>query len=136
MTTLTEAKTFTCEGYKLVLYPDGLVKLYQATPRMVTETVYSSEGVSTHHALPTDPTPAGELATVLDRYPLMAATRDGDDPDTWWVDLDCGFQRWHGSKTHRQVRAVLRKCGFAPATTRAVAAYCRAHPQSSCPWQW
>ena len=30
----------------------------------------------------------------------------------WEIDLDCGAQRWRGSKSTKEVRQALRKCGF------------------------
>jgi hypothetical protein len=32
--------------------------------------------------------------------------------DTWACDINCGFQRWRGTKTTPQLRAILKKCGF------------------------
>lgn len=46
---------------------------------------------------------------------------DGD----WSVDVDCGFQRWYGHKSTRQVCAALRKCGFDTPTIRRLMRKCR-----------
>lgn len=127
--------TYTSDGYQVTI-ETGLLKLRQRQPRTVTETTYHPDGsVETYHALPTDQTAAGGLAAALNRMPLMAAVVDSDEPKAWLVDLDCGFQRWAGPKTNRQVRTILRKCGFAKADIDAMVKECRANPQAYCPRQ-
>lgn len=50
------------------------------------------------------------LLAYANSVPLFAANFAGDG--RFNIDLDCGFQRWSGTKPEHEVRAALRKCGF------------------------
>lgn len=134
-TDLTEAQTYTTETHRAVVGADGFLAVYPTSTRTLTETTYTQGGVSVYHAKAGDNTPAGQLAAVMERFPLFAGTVDEDDLTTWHVDIDCGFQRWAGCQTNRQVRAALRKCGFEKADIDAMVKRCRAHPWRYCPRQ-
>lgn len=41
---------------------------------------------------------------------VFTATYAGDDE--WDTDVNCGVMRWFGTKSNREIRAALRKCGF------------------------
>lgn len=40
----------------------------------------------------------------------------------WRCDIDCGAQRWRGTKRTREVRRALEKCGFDTKTINALLA--------------
>jgi hypothetical protein len=58
------------------------------------------------------------LLAHANSVPLFAANFAGDG--RFNIDLDCGFQRWSGTKSEREVRSALRKCGFSNPQIKAV----------------
>jgi len=38
----------------------------------------------------------------------------------WYTDINCGAQRWRGTKTTSEIRAALRKCGFTAKEIREI----------------
>jgi hypothetical protein len=61
-----------------------------------------------------------KLLAFANRVPLFAANFAGDG--SFNIDLDAGFQRWHGTKPEAEVRTALRRCGFTLRQARSVIA--------------
>lgn len=78
----------------------GCLKVWHQEPDVLMVTTWTPEEGKVKE---TKPSP-------FRRTPLFLATYEGDD--YFEIDLDCGFQRWHGSKTLSEVIDALIKCGF------------------------
>lgn len=61
---------------------------------------------------------AKKLLAYANSVPLFTANFAGDG--RFNIDLDVGFQRWNGTKSERQVRDALRKCGFSNPQIKSV----------------
>jgi hypothetical protein len=59
-----------------------------------------------------------KLLEHANSVPLFAASFAGDG--FFNIDLDCGFQRWSGTKSESEVRTALRQCGFSLKEARTV----------------
>ncbi len=54
------------------------------------------------------------VTTVIPGYNTsIFEVRKYEGDGCWHVDINCGFQRWDGWKSTRQIKAALRKLGFA-----------------------
>lgn len=75
-------------------------------------------GVKVRDEIETQPDAATiALLEYTNSVPLFAANWSGDGYN---VDLDCGFQRWTGTKSEAEVRTALRRCGLGLKDAKAV----------------
>ena len=97
--------TIANDDYRVEAAGHGGFKVYQNTP--VTIRVMEGDGqggVSVSQGVPYAELFGCSEPDIFNCY------YEGDD--LWCTDIHCGAQRWRGSKTTREIRAALRKCGF------------------------
>lgn len=97
------------DEYSLVQTDEGSLSVYRRTPPRLRETRIDATGVAVSY-------PDDSAARELNRYLASAPyfTADPRKAGEWWVDVECGFQRWCGVKTSREVSRAIRLCGFDP----------------------
>ena len=92
-------------GYEIKISDDGVLELHQTTPAVVTKMTVSELGVK-QEALPqTD-----SLVRYLSTTPLLVANFAGNGQ--YNVDCNAGLQRWHGTKSGKDMAGALRRFGF------------------------
>lgn len=89
------------EKYKAEVV-EGILKVWAKEPPVLVITTWDENGVE-HSEKQSLPKP-------YPKTPVFAATYGGDGSCD--VDLDCGFQRWNGDKTLKEVENALGNCGF------------------------
>lgn len=97
------------DKYRLVQTDDGRLSVYNLTPPRLRVTRIDATGITTFYP---DDDSTRELNRHLASAPYFTAVCR--KPGEWWVDLDCGAQRWCGVKTSREVSRAIRLCGFDP----------------------
>jgi len=96
----------------------GEFQVWPLAPKQLHVTEYRN-GLKTRDEIETQPdASAVKLLEYVNSTPLFAANYAGDGEFN--IDLDCGFQRWSGSKSEREVRLALRRCGFTTTDIKAV----------------
>jgi hypothetical protein len=93
----------TNENYTITAEPGSIV-VRRNRPRAVTSTVIDHDG-QIASTMPLNELMPGYDPTVFD------ATPSGSE---WWVDYDCGFQRWYGRMSCRELSGGIRRMGFDP----------------------
>jgi len=83
---------------------DGVLKLLQAAERHITVVKVGPEGTTA------EAVPYSKFGPAMAASPVLRATWAGDGYAN--VDLDCGAQRWRGTKSLRWIRSGLYKAGF------------------------
>lgn len=115
------------EKYRAAVDDDGLLKVFRKEPPELRVTSSTKDGgvcinfINAKNANESERTLLAHMA----RAPVFVAGYAGGEG--WKVDLDCGFQRWRGTKTTRQLRKALGNCGFDTGTKRKILAECRKH---------
>ena len=90
-------------SYRIQEDHDGF-RVFHAQERIVQQTTVQ-DGVAT-----TEDVSYRKLFHISYDPSVFDAWYEGDG---WWkIDLDCGAQRWRGSKSTKDVRKALRNCGF------------------------
>jgi hypothetical protein len=98
----------------------GTLKVWQLAEGQLHVTEYQN-GVKVRDGIQANPDPAtARLLEAANSQPLFVANYAGRG--FFNLDLDCGFQRWNGVKSERDVRIALRRCGFAPNQVKTVVA--------------
>jgi len=120
-------KEYLSETHKAVVSNDGVLKVWQLAPKELRITRSTPDGgldftiVNSENADPSDK----RMLEAMNRAPLFAAGYAGNSE--WNLDLDCGFQRWRGVKTSKQLSEALSNCGFDPETKKQITSACRKH---------
>ena len=83
---------------------DGTLKLSQATERHIAVVNASSSGTTVKGV------PYSDISPGMAASSLLSANWAGDGYAN--VDLDCGAQRWNGTKSLQWVRTGLYRAGF------------------------
>jgi hypothetical protein len=115
------------ETHRAVVGDNGLLTVWPRAPRELRVTSSTPDGgldttfVNSENADPSHK----KLLEGLNRAPLFAAGYAGSSE--WNLDIDCGFQRWRGTKTSKQFSDALSKCGFDAATKKQITTTCRKH---------
>jgi hypothetical protein len=91
-------------NYTAVVTDEGTLKLSQATERHIAVVNASPEG-TTVKAVPYSSISPGMAASLL-----LSANWAGDGYAN--IDVDCGAQRWNGTKSLQWVRTGLYRAGF------------------------
>ncbi|RLG44167.1 MAG: hypothetical protein DRN81_05140 [Thermoproteota archaeon] len=128
-------KTYTSDSHRAELRQDGLLAVYSHEGPTVVETTFKDGNEHTEAATARDEGPLAELARTMARMPVFAATAADDEPGEFWLDIDCGFQRWEGLKPEHELREALCNCGFEDDEIEAMIAGCQDAPWSYCPRQ-
>lgn len=94
--------TVESDKYRAEVY-GGLLKVWAKEPPVLVKTTWDNNGV--------EHSERQILSKSFPKTPVFAATYEGND--SCEIDLDCGFKRWHGSKSLDDVEKALNNCGFA-----------------------
>lgn len=87
-----------------VVVEDGLLKVFQFAERHLTVVNVSPQGTEVSAV------PYSSIGPAVAASPVLMATWAGDGYAN--VDLDCGAQRWNGTKSLRWIRRGLYRAGF------------------------
>lgn len=115
------------ETHRAVIDDEGLLKVWPVKPRELRLTKSTPDGglaVAFVNGQAPD-SPEKKLFEAMNRFPLYVAGYAGSSK--WHLDVDCGFQRWRGIKTSRQVSDALSKCGFDSEAKKTIMSLCRKH---------
>lgn len=114
---------------------DGLLKVFPLAPRQIHIQHYVQGQVTLEWINEETALTASDkrLLANLNRMPLFAATYAGGSE--WHVDLDCGAQRWIGTKTTRELSKALSMCDFDSETKKKIMAEGRKHKWDFVPRQ-
>jgi hypothetical protein len=94
--------------HRIVLHDDSVeFEVFALQPQELVVTEFSAAGVHQHTP---DDKATRELLNYKNSTPLFAGNYAGDGQFN--IDLDCGFQRWSGTKSKHEVREALKQCGF------------------------
>lgn len=105
---------------------DGVLRLLQVTERHLTVVHVGAEGTAVRAV------PYSSVGPRMSSSPVVAATWAGDGYAN--VDLDCGGQRWSGTKSLRWLRSGLYGAGFSKGQVDALLRGMRAAGQQTpCP---
>ncbi len=104
---------------------DGVLRLLQVTERYLTAVNMSPEGTEIRAM------PYSSLGASMAASPVLMATWDGDGYAN--VDLDCGAQRWNGTKSLRWIRTGLYRAGFSKPQVDGLLRRMKAAGQMTCP---
>jgi len=98
--------------YTVQVSEDSVVKLSQRSERHITSVNVSPERVSVQAI------PYSRIGRRMAAAPLLAATWAGDGYAN--VDLDCGAQRFNGTRSLRWLRSGLYRAGFSKSQVDSV----------------
>jgi len=126
-------KEFISETHKATIDDEGLLRVDQLTPRQLRVEQHSAEGVMVDILdAKTATGPEWRMLRAMSRHPIFAAGYCGESE--WTADIDCGMQRWRGSKTSKEMSKALSNCGFDTKTKKEIMAECRKHKCDHVPW--
>jgi hypothetical protein len=129
-------REFRSEKYVATVSDDGLITVRNG-PKVLRETKFTPDG-GVDVTLKTAENSTGadlKLLRALDRMPVFQATWAGNRQ--WNVDIDCGFQRFNGTKPHGQLVKALENCGFDQEQIKEIVVLGKkAKKQDYCPRQW
>ena len=126
-------KQFMSETHKATISSDGLLRVDQLAPHQLRVEKHSHKGVQVD-ILDLNTSSGAELKMLraMSGSPLFVAGYCGGSE--WAVDLDCGAQRWRGSKSSKEMSEALEKCGFDTETKKQIMAECHKHHCDFVPW--
>lgn len=93
------------EDYRIEKRPGGFA-VYQVKPRTVR--IVQGDGAG---GIVVNPEASYSKTFHCADPSIFFAYWDKGSED-WFVDIDCGAQRWQGHKEEKDVRAALKRCGF------------------------
>jgi len=96
-----ESKTHRCDQLM-----NGEFYIYRLAEMMLSKTTYTAEGTTTE-VIPISDIPS---LRPMQYVPFFVGNYAGDG--RYNIDMDCGAQRWNGTKTGKAVGLALRVCKF------------------------
>jgi len=130
------SREFKSIKYVAIVSDDGLITVRNG-PKVLHVTEFKPDGgVDLTWKTAENSTGADlKLLRAMDRMPVFMATWAGNK--RWNVDIDCGFQRFNGTKPHGQLVKALENCDFDDAQIKEIVALGKkAKKQDYCPRQW
>ena len=112
-------------GQYRAVVKDGLLKLFQAAERHLTVVNATPQSIEVKAV------PYSAIGPALAASPVLMATWAGDGYAE--VDLDCGAQRWNGTKSLRWIRSGLYRAGFTKQQVDALLRKMRSAGTGTCP---
>jgi hypothetical protein len=121
---------FSSKTHTLTWNQDGSFQVVELEERLIVKSKFDSNGAEHKVSVVEDIIPG----FTKDKYPLFKAQADMDGG--YHVDLDAGFQRWHGWKSGKAVGIALRRCGFDKAEVKTILDKARKHKAPSMSRCW
>jgi hypothetical protein len=116
---------------------EGMVSVTSLTPDEVRETTFLPDGgidVKIHTKDTSDKS-IRKLLYARSRRSVFSACWAGGK--NWNVDMDCGAQRFNGTKPENELKKAFHNCGFTWEQTKQIIADCKsAGTQDFCPHEW
>jgi hypothetical protein len=120
-----KTKEFLSEKYRALVSEEGLLTVYNGPP-VIRKTMYGPDGSVTLDWVTPETAQSGSekrLLTYMSHAPVFQATWAGNR--RWNVDLNCGAQRWNGTKTSGEVTKALANCMFDREQIKEIVLSCR-----------
>lgn len=112
-------------GQYRAVVEEGVLRLRQVTERHLSVVSVSPDGTEVRAM------PDSSLGASMAASPVLMATWAGDGYAD--VDLDCGAQRWNGTKSLRWLRLSLYRGGFSKGQVDGLLRRMKAAGQMTCP---